>query len=305
MFDVSKFSWTEYSIQNQNGTFREWKFIPVEKLDLIRKINGTPLKSIWLYDAPNLSANRIGSFFIDFDCSGDIERAKQDACYIADFLERRYGLDKDSFEIIFSGSKGFGVVIPHQCFINDLLDNPRDAYRAVANLLRRQGCGTLDLGVYSDRHLWRLTNSKHPKTGLYRIQLTFDELHHSISEIRELAQNPKWVRYAEPEFSTKFNNEIFNLYKQIIKIEILRKQKKQNKDFSELSPLEKVPKKYRHVVVEGNRNPTITQLIGTLHKAGASYTEAREIILSFNQNYCRPSKPDEEAVIPLDHYYNK
>jgi hypothetical protein len=91
----------------------------------------------------------------------------------------------------FSGCKGFHLEIAGGVFGGFTPSAELHSYlRRLAELLL--GDIPFDTSVYDKLRLWRLPNSRHSKTGLYKIQLTRAELHTlDIGAIQRLAVRPR------------------------------------------------------------------------------------------------------------------
>jgi hypothetical protein len=319
--DTTAFKWTEYSFQDPkkpNGEgFTKWQMIEVDKLKTIEEIAEknrlSPLRSVWLFDSDKIDENRrpigrkIGDFHMDFD-SEELETAQNHAIYIIDTLQRRYGLNPNSLEIIFSGSKGFSVIIPYKCFLIDVPTNIIEMYKMMGEYFKLF-VYTLDLSIYITRRQWKLTNSKHPKTGLYRIQLTYKELcDKRIKTIKEIAINPKTVKYDEPVFCESLSKQIYGLPALRIELKIDKKPKKKwggtyNDKWYKLTYAERIPRYFRRTFPQPGRNEAMCKLVGQLKKAGVPREDTKMICLEFNRLYCCPPKTEEEALIPFNQYY--
>ena len=120
-----------------------------------------------------------------------------------------YGIPKHDIYIYFSGNKGFHVRISAAHIGGAQFDTAAN----IANTNRRfaikvrdtiqdwfmESTGQedilepLDLQIYNPGRLLRIKNSKHPKSGLYKIPLHLSELNplRGEKEIRELAKEPR------------------------------------------------------------------------------------------------------------------
>jgi hypothetical protein len=133
--------------------------------------------------------------FIDIDGSkGDRESLKSATYeFINDFVHQ-YGVDVNCIGIYFSGKKGFHIEIPPSLFGIAPGYNVEKSIKAlVAHLIdsRRIQAG-VDMCIYSSNRMFRLANSVHQDSGLYKIPLKLDELLKlSISQIELLAENPR------------------------------------------------------------------------------------------------------------------
>ena len=93
--------------------------------------------------------------------------------------------------VYFSGGKGFHAELPHTLFGG--FAPSADLHRrlkAAARLLL--GDIPFDGSIYDKLRLWRLENSRHGKTGLYKVRLTAPEaLTLDLATIRVLAERPR------------------------------------------------------------------------------------------------------------------
>jgi len=124
-------------------------------------------------------AGRCGAAWLwfDIDAEGELEHATAQARRLCAGIVERYGIDGDAMLVFFSGSKGFHVGLPMALMG---APPPSPMFHKVA---RHYACGlaerlgvTIDSGVYDKVRAFRAPNSWHPKTGLHKRRLTFDEL---------------------------------------------------------------------------------------------------------------------------------
>jgi hypothetical protein len=102
-----------------------------------------------------------------------------------------HDVDLRALRIYFSGYKGFGVEVPHTVFggFEPSVDFHTRLWRAAKRVL---GDTPYDSSVYDKIRLWRLENSRHSKSRLYKIRLTVAEARTlTIDEIRALAASPR------------------------------------------------------------------------------------------------------------------
>lgn len=98
--------------------------------------------------------------------------------------------DEDDLIYFFSGSKGYHLGLP-------LTHNPHPSStfnavcRRVAERIGSERRVAIDGGIYDKVRLFRAPNSRHPKTGLHKVRLTYAELTGLRHErIAELARAP-------------------------------------------------------------------------------------------------------------------
>lgn len=97
--------------------------------------------------------------------------------------------------IAFSGSKGFHVEVPIECF-GGLGANEATPAKVKNIALALANGITLDTSVYDRNRLWRVLNTKH-HSGLYKVPISHEELMLDAEGIKTLATAPRDVHYPE------------------------------------------------------------------------------------------------------------
>jgi hypothetical protein len=144
----------------------------------------------------------ISDFYLDFDKEDNPNQARKEAVITIKKLVEEYKIPETAINIAFSGCKGVSVTISPEVFnAQPSLDLPAIWKSIAKELQARLHLKTLDTSIYDRRRLWRILNSKHNKTGLYKIPLTLMEAEKlSIEEIKELATKPREpFMHAEPK----------------------------------------------------------------------------------------------------------
>jgi KaiC/GvpD/RAD55 family RecA-like ATPase len=119
----------------------------------------------------------------DFDSKTDLEKTRIDALTAIDRL-KKYGVKDNAVQIYFSGNKGFTV----QVELNKSLSP--DQARAIALKKIAYGLETADSSVYDASQIIRVPGTKHPKSGLYKVPLTLNQLSSlSIDDIKKYASS--------------------------------------------------------------------------------------------------------------------
>ena len=128
----------------------------------------------------------------DFDAGGEgkdggLEGLIPSVLKLLDFCD----LYKIPHQAFFSGGRGFHIVIPHSAFAQPLAEDNHLVNRRVAELIQEEtGDLHIDWAIYSNRRQFRLPNTRHQKTGLYKAALTRTDLEAGEQHILELAENP-------------------------------------------------------------------------------------------------------------------
>lgn len=137
--------------------------------------------------------------WFDID-SDDLDQAMRDARRLAAGLADRYRLDGDELLAFFSGSKGLHMGLPLSvCGSPGASPIFHRVCRRFAEAVAESLSLTIDAGVYDAVRAFRAPNSRHPKTGLHKRQLSYRELLHlPATRIVELAAEPEPFDLPEP-----------------------------------------------------------------------------------------------------------
>jgi hypothetical protein len=128
--------------------------------------------------------------FLWFDIdSGDLTTALVNARSLVTRIELIDPALSQHLAIYFSGSKGFHVGIPAGLFgWEPFVELPR-AHRHLATGIA--GDVQIDTAIYEHNRLWRVPNTRHGKSGLYKVPLTYEQLATwPIDQIKQLATRP-------------------------------------------------------------------------------------------------------------------
>ncbi len=167
---------------------------------------------------------------IVFDFDGkkdgsDLEEVRKEVVKFIQFLFHQFEIEANYLGIYFSGSKGFHVCIPIE-FINNA--EPHKEFAKIINRFANkltEGFNFIDLSMYDQFQLVRLTGSKHSSSGLYKIPLAVNELvNNTASEIKTLAQIPRTEIREEPEeiIGNKLLTELYTKSKKEISKRVLK-----------------------------------------------------------------------------------
>lgn len=141
-------------------------------------------------------------FPIDIDCSDELGFAKESALMALNIMRSELGIDGEAVRIYFSGRKGFHLMADGRCFgispckrLNLYFAEMR---KGLAHMMGQYGA-TLDQNLSDPVRLWRLPNTINAKSGLYKIQLSEDELAGlSASEIRQKSKAARPLLGTDP-----------------------------------------------------------------------------------------------------------
>lgn len=122
----------------------------------------------------------------DFDNGDDIESARKDAVTVIDRL-RFQGVPAESFQVCYSGGKGFSVMVKMSRWLNS------PELKALAQNIAGD-LPTFDRKIYNDVRVLRLPLTRHQRTGHYKIPVGVDALSNlTIPEIQAQATDLEYV----------------------------------------------------------------------------------------------------------------
>jgi len=191
-------------------------------------------------------------YIIDIDKEEDVESAKMETKQIVALLNR-IGVTP---LIYFSGLKGFHIEVPFECWGIQPSFHIIDVFKELTkNMVKSQGLKNVDLKVYERKRVFRINNTKHFKSGLYKIQLKEEELDLTVNEIIELAKNKRCLK-SSPDYY-KFNKTLKGSYLQAEKMYFSQKEKKNEHKICSIDSIKLRPcvkAILENGVDEGNRN---------------------------------------------------
>jgi len=169
--------------------------------------------SIFRYKHPNLDAPRVSPLYFDLD-SEDLEISHREARLLYQYLASL--MPSEIIRTYFTGAKGFHVEVAAQGLGVGPSMNLAEIFRLIADAIKDElKLTTLDFGVYEPRRMWRMPDSIHQKTGMYKVELLECELLGSLSEILELAKGPRHLD--EPQVCFSFEaNEWFKYWSVVL-----------------------------------------------------------------------------------------
>ncbi len=176
--------------------------IDMDELDVFRAryCNRGVYSTIYRYSSKEQSTSEIyGDLYFDFDKEDDLESTRKDAISAIAYLKSVLFIPQEAIHAYFSGSKGIHLTVEAEALGVEPQQHLNMVYRAIAQDVSSVATnGSLDTRIYDRRRLFRLPNSIHHRSGLYKVELTHDELKTlSIAEIMELATAPRQLGHSE------------------------------------------------------------------------------------------------------------
>ncbi len=186
--------------------------IPRDVSDCYRTIYRYPEEFYSYFKSHKTVSGYVGLAYADFlpiDIDNkDLGKAHETAKMFLNRLLHNYEVDLKGLYIFFSGAKGFHILLPDALFGLRPSEHLPHAFKIMAPKLA-EGI-KIDTVIYDHVRLFRLSNTKHSKTGLYKVQLTAAEvIHKNIDEIKQLAANPRRVDIEPADSINEYLREIY------------------------------------------------------------------------------------------------
>lgn len=143
-------------------------------------------------------------FWIDIDVKGNLEQAKIQTAKFITRLNKVYQVDPNDLFIYFSGGKGFHIAL-HSKLFGEFKPSKYLPKQFKQLALALAGDIKVDTAIYEPVRLFRIANSKH-SSGLYKIEVSFDEIALPIEYITGLAKTPRIDFQREKSINQLFKN---------------------------------------------------------------------------------------------------
>jgi hypothetical protein len=194
--------------------------------------------SVYIYPTDDpYTGGVLSDFYMDLDNEENPDKARREAVAVVKKLISDYDIPEENIAIAFSGMKGISITLDYKAFnAGSSADLPLIWKGIVQELISKLKLKTADTGVYERRRLWRLLNSRHQKTGLYKIPLTLAELENlTIDKIKEMAVKPREPFTKAEAIPVSKAEKLFNEHKN--KIEKWLNERKKSFEKTELTIL--------------------------------------------------------------------
>jgi hypothetical protein len=191
------YNWIELAALLNDGTMVRNQYARIGDDQAIgtwrnRFANTNIFSSVGIYTRPSYDAKFVAPIFFDIDSADDLQGARVSALMLCEMLMSRAFIPQDGLDIYFSGNKGFHILIPCELFDAFYSPHTLELYRRMAEKAEEGGVQFLDKGVYTNKRIWRLPNSIHGKSHLFKIPLSYEELRDvSMAGIMKLAEHPR------------------------------------------------------------------------------------------------------------------
>lgn len=234
------------------------------------------------------------TMFFDIDCK-DLGQAFESMMNLVSFLKGTTG-QEETIKVFFSGSKGFHFHINSNYFGGfEPSENLSGHFKKLAQLIinkAKLNPSHFDLKVYERNRLWRLPNSKHRKTGFYKIQWNGEDLE-TLLETSKIKQGQSYYLIFNPS-QTSPPIDLSSLWN-----EAQRPSKTQYNSLGIPSSEKSIlPRCIQNImnpenVEKGNRNETLTRIISFFQEQGLPGSVVKSMVHSWNSLLNPPSDETE------------
>lgn len=295
----------------EGGLYNRNKIVPVSE---VKKAKGTDcFRSLYVYTEDLLTtvqktktvADYAGLHSADaivFDFDGDdkapdfneeFNLVKDEVVRFVEQLSFGFDVDIESIYISFSGNKGFHITLPFQ-IVSD--NNPfrTDYYKIYKSFVEQltENYVYADTGIYNPMRVMRIANTKHSKSGLYKIPLTYHELKSLTGvEIRQLAKKQRHLDNRLSPDEMVVAPILHNIWENTIKIIDLEKTPKQ-KTNNNTEGEKHFSKALFTPCKTGGRHEALTKIAGYLIDKNVGYDEALAICKVWDSNNIQPMGDD-------------
>lgn len=286
-----------FEVNGERG-FSRGNYIPYAAVNIFSESRHqySVFSSAYRYSSTEIcKCDLYGDLYLDFDDADGFERVRKDALIALSYLKICYKIPEQYVRIYFSGNKGVHLIIPAEILGVEPMNLLNGVYKYIANSIKSFTPNkTIDTQIYDNKRMFRIPNTRHEKSGLYKIPITYEELRSlTEEEIRCIAKQPRilpWNAYAG------INNFAQQQFKRMVE-EYFVFDKETKKDRRFKTKYDFTPPCIQAILEngaeEGQRNITIACLAGFCKNAGKSLNEAIDFIMEWNDNNVKPT-PEQE-----------
>ncbi len=226
---------------------------------------------------------------IDIDDDNNLDNAQKVAVNAVKKLEATADVQLEYIWLYFSGSKGFHILLPAEMLGVEPSKHLPDHFKFMVS--RMFPDLDIDLSIYDKLRLFRISNTKHGKTGLYKVQLRPNEiLYKNIGEIKELAKKPRDATCEPPEEKNDVLVQLYNQFDPKKHGSSAKPEKSDQGSLSETKPPKRAKRCYYKLlqgVDQGERDNAALRLAVHFKKQGYG----RDIILGIMERWNRKNRP--------------
>lgn len=282
-----------FNINGERG-FSRGNYIPYRTIsNFINQRNQfSAFSSAYRYSSTDISKSDLyGDLYLDFDDVNNFENVRRDALTALSYLKVVYHIEEQQVNIYYSGNKGLHFVIPAKILGIEPMPLLNGVFKTIALSIKSFTPNkTIDTQIYDNKRMFRIPNTIHEKSNLYKIPLLPEELRNlTETEIKTMAQQPRTL---QKNVVVELNHIAEKQFQRAIEeYYVLDKESKKDRRFK--TKYNFVPPCIQYILEngaeEGQRNITIACLTGFCKNSGKSLNETIEYITEWNDKNAKPT----------------
>ena len=155
---------------------------------------------------------RFSQLAFDFDSITDLNESLTWTRELITKLVKEYEVNPEYLRYYFSGNKGFHLEIPS--WMIDDEHEPSAEYPNILKAMVQELTSHADLSLYQTLRIYRINNTINSKTGLYKIELKYDEIMSlTIEEIKKLATRHRLNDISVFDHEKSRSEKLYQLFK--------------------------------------------------------------------------------------------
>lgn len=249
------------------------------------------------------NSNLLSDLYIDMDAEDNFELIRKEVKKIIGYLNIIFKINHNELKLYFSGSKGLHIIIPYQVFGIEPISNLNEVFKLIVlDIIKTCKVTTVDTKIYDKRRLFRIPNSIHQKTNLYKIPLSYKEIMElSFDEIKELASAPREEILLTPKKKLDAASE-YKRYVTQANVVIHKSGVKAEYKLSNYVP-PCIKKLLEEEVSSGGRNDSLALLASHWMQNAYTLEETLDLARRWNENVVVPPIEDFELDATIKSVY--
>lgn len=299
-----------YAFMNHKGFIRNIFVHYKVKNSIVKKRNyESVFETQYRYDSyDETKRNLYGNLYFDFDSNDNYEEVKADALRVISFFYVIYKIEKKDIEIYYSGSKGIHLIISGIILGIEPRKDLNSVFKHIVLKVKQYtGAKTIDTGIYDNKRMFRIVNTKHEKSGLYKIRITYKQLQTlNVKEVRKMAEH-QGIPVKDKHCFNKNANAVYKSdiqdYLNTVSTNNEKDGEKQKRTLTYIPPC--IKNLLEEGIGDGQRNLATAALSSFYRNFGNSIDETTVLINDWNANNTPPLTNGEIATTIKSIYSNK
>ena len=232
----------------------------------------------------------IANLYFDMDSKTNLKDTFEDAKVLLSYLKSTMNIPIGQMQLYFSGNKGIHLIVSSHVFGFTLASDTHLRFKQLAKKIEPWlKNNTIDM-IYDMRRLLRVENSRHEKSGLFKIPITPKELSMPEKYIKQKAESPRHFRRIKPVYCPKAREAFYAM--------TIPQQEISRATSSYALTLEFAPPCIQNLcnqeIQEPGRNKHLVILANYCIHRKYPQDKALAFLSIWNERCCQPPLPDDE-----------